>query len=55
MPVLIAVLIIAVIVVVAFWIIDNIGTPHPIGMILKAIVGLIALVSLLAKLGVGIA
>lgn len=51
---LIFVLIVALIVFVAFWIVDRIGFPDPINWIVKAIVGLIALVALLSKLGVGI-
>lgn len=51
---LIFVLIVALIVYVAFWIVDKIGFPSPINWIAKAIVGLVALITLLNKLGVGL-
>jgi hypothetical protein len=48
---LITVLVVALIVFVAFWIVDQIGFPNPINMIAKAIVGVIGLVYLLQKTG----
>jgi hypothetical protein len=51
LSILIAVLVIAIVVFVAFWIIDSIGIPQPINMITKAIVGIIALVAILIKSG----
>lgn len=52
---LIAILILAIIVIVAIWLIDIMGLPHPINMILKVIIGLLALVYLLQKSGLGLA
>lgn len=48
---LISVLVLAVIVFVAFWIVDATGVPYPINMIIKVIVGILALVFLLQKSG----
>ncbi len=48
---LLVVLLIILIAYAAFWIIDRAGTPHPFNMILKLIVGAIALVALLQKTG----
>jgi hypothetical protein len=49
--VLIALLIIAVVVYFAFWIIDRIPVPNPFNWIAKLIVGVIALAALLGQLG----
>ncbi len=48
---LIAVLVLAVIVYVVFWLIDAIGLPHPINMVAKAIVAIFAIVYLLRQAG----
>lgn len=53
MNTLVAVLIVLVVIVAAFWIIDQIGFPAPIGWVVKAIVGLIGLVAILSKAGLG--
>jgi F0F1-type ATP synthase assembly protein I len=45
------ILIIAAVAYVGFWIIDRAGTPHPFNMILKLLVGGIALVYLLKQTG----
>jgi hypothetical protein len=47
----IAILIILLVVYAAFWIIDNAGVPHPFNMILKVVIGIIALIALLQKAG----
>jgi hypothetical protein len=49
--ILLAILVIVAVTYAAFWIIDTAGTPHPISMILKLIVGAIALISLLTQTG----
>lgn len=49
--VLIAVLIIALVVFVAFAIVDRIPVPNPFNWIIKAVVGILALVALLNHLG----
>lgn len=51
MGLLITLLIIALVVFVAFWIVNEIGLPHPINLIVKVIVGVIALIYLLNALG----
>lgn len=50
---LILIIILAVIVVVAVWLIDVMGLPHPINMVLKVLVGLLALLFLLQRSGLG--
>jgi hypothetical protein len=52
---LILLLILVVVVLIAVWLIDIMGLPHPINMILKVIVALIALLYLLQKSGLGLA
>lgn len=49
--VLITILIIVAVAYAAFWIIDRAGTPHPINMVLKLLVGAIALIALLQRTG----
>lgn len=44
---LIAILIIALVVYLAFWIIDRIGIGHPVNVILKVVVGVIGILALL--------
>lgn len=51
MTILIALLICVLVVVFAFWLIDNIALPHPANMIAKAIVAIIALFYILQHLG----
>jgi hypothetical protein len=51
MSVLLTILIIALIAFVAFWVIDQMGIGHPINVILKVIVGIIALIYLLNTVG----
>lgn len=52
MSVVIALLILALIVVVAFWIIDMIPLPAPAGLIVKVIIGLLVLLKLFDLVGV---
>ena len=47
---LIFVLIVVVLVWAAMWMINKIGAPYPIGMILRAIVAIIGLIAILYKL-----
>ena len=54
MSLIIALLVILLVVVIAFYIIDMIPLPAPGNMIAKLIVGLVALVWLLQRLGIGI-
>lgn len=44
-----------VVVLIAVWLIDIMGLPHPINMILKVIVALIALLYLAQRAGLGLA
>lgn len=48
---LIALLILAVIVIFAVWLIDYCGIPHPFNMILKIVIALIGLLYLLQRFG----
>ena len=48
---LLTVLVIALIVYLAFWMIDNIGLPHPFNMIAKVIVAIVGLLALFQKTG----
>ena len=49
---LITVLVILVVAYAVFWLIDNIGLPHPINMLAKAVVVFIAIYYILQKAGV---
>jgi len=51
---LVLILVLAVVVIVAVWLIDVMGLPHPINMVLKVIIALLALVYLLQKSGLGL-
>lgn len=51
---LIAILIIAIIAVLGFWIVDRMGMPAPIDWIVKIILGVILLVALLNRIGIAI-
>jgi hypothetical protein len=48
---LLTVLLIALIVFVAFWILDQVGLPHPFGMICKIAIAVIGIAALLSKTG----
>lgn len=48
---LIMILILCVIAYVAFWIVDTIGLPHPINMIVKAVIGILVLYAILQRSG----
>ncbi len=51
MELLLTLLCIALAVYVAFWIVDRVGPPDPFGLILRVIVGVIALVFLVNAVG----
>lgn len=51
MDILIAILVIALVVYLCFWIIDRVGLPHPVNMIAKGIIALIGVLSLLSQTG----
>jgi glucan phosphoethanolaminetransferase (alkaline phosphatase superfamily) len=51
LPLLIALVVIILVAWACFWLIDSSGIPHPINMIAKVIVALIAVVALLTKSG----
>lgn len=53
MSILITLLIVAIVAYLAFWIIGQVGLPHPVDLIAKGIVGLILLVALLSRTGFG--
>lgn len=48
---LVSLLIAAVVLVIAFWIINEMGLPHPINMLVRVIVGIIGLIYVLGLLG----
>lgn len=48
---IITILLIALVVYVAFWIVDNVAPPHPIGFMSKAIIGVIGLYALFTNTG----
>ena len=54
MEVVVTLLILALIVFVAFWIIDMLPFPPPIPLIIKLIVGVVVLIKLLGLVGVGV-
>lgn len=51
LQILLLVILIVVVAYAAFWLIDQAGTPAPFNMLLKLVVGLIALVALLERSG----
>lgn len=51
MELLLAILVIALVAFIAFWIVDQMSIPNPINMIVKIIIGVIALFALLTKSG----
>lgn len=48
---LLIVLVVALIAYLAFWLVERIGLPHPLDMIAKAIIAIVALVSILQQTG----
>ncbi len=51
---LITLLIVALVAVIAFYIVREIALPHPIGIIVKVIVGIVLLVYLFSKVGISL-
>lgn len=47
MELLVTLFLIALVAVLAFWVVDRIGFPDPLGWILKAIIGFLVLVAIL--------
>lgn len=47
----IAILVIALVVWICFWIVDSIGFPSPISVITKAIIGIVGVLAILTKSG----
>jgi hypothetical protein len=54
MEVLIPLLVLCLVVFLAFWIIDMLPFPHPVGLIAKVIIAILVLVKLLALLGINV-
>lgn len=48
---LLTIAIIALVVWLGFWMVDNIGLPHPVNMIAKAVIAVIGIYALLVKTG----
>ena len=51
MSILLTILVIFLVAFIAFWLVDAMRVPDPINMVLKIVIGVIALVALLTKSG----